>query len=249
MMHLTLRGKTLREQLHTNCDGSLTVLLTTATFTIIFTCGLVCWCSAFSFAQTSIRFGGGVSATSQEVSRGLATQSLTPSTALRFLSDQQYTGYHGAVRFMIPASEQVGITVSATAHRFEQMNISVVDPLRPTVVLGNVRAAQTLVPLSGGIEWRLFRLLLSLYVTGELGYNLAFSTVHDVPAALQGRVSGAETTGRISGNVGIGTDLMLGSVGADVCLRYNHLNLIGRGMSEAEQTFLSLTLAIVLGTK
>jgi len=218
-------------------------------YRIVITIGLFCYCSILGLAQVSVRLGGGVSATSQDVSRGLATQSLTPATALQFLSDQQYTGYHGAVRLMLPASEQVGITVSATAHRFEQMRISVVDPLRPTVVLGDVRATQTFIPVSAGIEWRLLRLLLSLYVTGELGYNLTFSSVSDVPVALQGRVSGAETTGRISGNIGIGTDLMLGSIGADVCLRYNHLNLIGRSTNEAERTFLSLTLAIVLGTK
>jgi hypothetical protein len=213
-----------------------------------------CWIGLVrpSQAQTNVRLGGGVSTTNDNINAVFATtQVTTPSGALQLVSNTQFVGYHLAARLMLPLAENIGFTLGGAYHRFGDMRVDVINPAQPMVTLSTITASQTILPISGGLEFRLLRLLfLSLYLTGDVSYNIFTSQADGIPISISSAgVSVRDSYNRVGGNVGVGVDVMLGGVGVDICARYNHANLIGRTDSEAQQTFLSLTASVVLGAK
>jgi hypothetical protein len=219
---------------------------------VLFVVVCITFTQAASFAQTSVRLGGGISTTYDNVNAVLGTTNITtPSGARQFVSDAQFVGYHAAARLMLPLAENIGFTLGGAYHRFGNVRVNVIDPMQPSVTISSLNVSQTIIPLSGGLEFRLVRLLLlSLYLTGDVSYNIFSSTADPLPVSVSSAgVSVRDNYNRVGGNVGVGVDMMLGSVGVDVCVRYNHANLIGRTSAESPQTFLSLTASLVLGKK
>jgi hypothetical protein len=209
--------------------------------------------SASLRAQTNLRLGGGVALAPSVVSAQslLNLSSLsTPSGVLQLVSDSRLTGWHAAGRLMVGLGDQIGFTVAGAYHRFSDLRVNIVDPAQPSVSLDELSLAQTIVPLSAGLELTLFRFGIGVYVAGDLNFNFISSSAQAIPTNLvNAGLMLRDTYSRVGGNVGLGVDLSLFGVGVDVCARYNHANLIGRNPGEAEQTFFTLTASILLGSK
>ncbi len=200
-----------------------------------------------SLSSQSLRIGGGLSTTYNNVDALLTSSTYTSGgTARQILSDATFTGYHLGLRYMLPLGSGVGFTAAVGWHRFGTVRLNVVDPVKPTIALSNFEASQTMIPVAGGLELTIFRAGIGLYLMGELSYNYFISnTKNGIPTGIELR----DAFSRVGGSAGLGVDMSVGGIGVDVALRYHYANLIGKTSGEPETTFLSLTVALLLGKK
>jgi hypothetical protein len=217
-------------------------LLTTAVLSLCFFLGVG------SLSAQNIGFGLGLSTPDDQLNDVYNRDRLENNSDLYDLfRESTALGFHLQGRVLVDMGESVDFTAGIGIHQFPDSEIIVLGANNDT--LGSFETKQNVIPISAGIEYTLFRKMIGLYVAGEVNYNYFINSVSNeqlsVPLPL-------EETEYFRGGVslGFGIDVATPILTADVGVRYNILNIIGKeAASEEQKSFVSLTAMIYLGQK
>lgn len=166
-----------------------------------------------------------------------------------FVNNGVSSGYHFGAKARIPMSENVIFTGSASWNKFPTSHATLTLPpeIKDTTI--NINISEIIIPISAGIQFYLFRSILSLYGVGELSYNYITSTV-DYPTQVGPiplKLNGTPTDNRVGFGLGAGLDIDVKVVLLNVEAKYNLANLIGQTSGEKSKAYYTLSLGIYFG--
>ncbi len=207
--------------------------------------------SATSSAQTSITIGGGLAIPNDQVNNVYNSLSIADNTSKVWSTLRESTklGYDLNVRLRFPLAESIFFDGGVGFARFPQSTITVADPSNNDTLV-QLLSTQNVVPISAGLDYFLFRSVISPYVSAELQYNYMSSTVDYAAGNGIGvplNLDTAPVDSRVGAAVGAGFMLNLAITSLNVDLRYHMVNLVGKTSDEQSKSYVSLNLGLAWG--
>lgn len=169
------------------------------------------------------------------------------NTLGQLFGDGTKIGIHFSAKARIPLSESVLLQGGIGFNRFTENQLILVDPENHSKVFGTADLYQNIVPISAGINYYLTESFLKIYLTGDLTYNYISYNYGGLSGAMDALALDKESDHRVGYSVGAGFDFnaLLGDANLEV--KYNVANLIGRPEEEDTKAFVTLTLGIYFG--
>ncbi len=161
------------------------------------------------------------------------------------------SGYHLGMSINMGLTENFVFIGGIGLNRFPQSQLTIFYPKGEkfefdTIILKSV---QNIVPVSVGVNWFIFRSVLSPYISGNLEYNYIQNSLEieklDVPIP----ILTSKTDNRIGAGIGVGTDIDLGLLSLNFDVKYHFLNLIGKTDGEPEKKYLTVSFGIIFGSR
>jgi len=176
------------------------------------------------------------------------------SNTYKDLSDNPYNLIYGSsksgwhigvdVRIKLDKDANTFLHGSFAWHRFEAVeNDVVVDQTKKPLF----NTTTSVLPVSVGIDYYLFRSIIGLYVRGDAQFNTISTKVNDVYQAVSTITNMSDASNsRFGAALGGGVELNLLLIKADLEIKYNWINLVGKTVDEKPKNYLSTSVIIYL---
>lgn len=216
-------------------------------FIIIVT--VVCSCTAYLQAQTSLTLSAGLATPNTAINDIYNSNKITGTgNVYDLLLESASIGYNINARLRFPLGKKLFFSGGVGFSRFPQSNILIKDPATDSTLL-TLQSVQNIIPISAGIDLFLFKSIVSPYLGGDLQYNYISNTV-DYPVNVVGvplNLDKAPTDNRVGASVGGGLMIDLAVLSLNVDARYNIANFIGKTAQEKSKEYLTLTVGVSFG--
>ncbi|MGB9702146.1 MAG: outer membrane beta-barrel protein [Candidatus Kapaibacteriota bacterium] len=171
------------------------------------------------------------------------TLQLSQDSIANLISNGMKTGYHLGVKVSMPLNSNFSFIGSVGYNSFPQSEIEVRDPAS-NQLLATLSTSTKVVPVSAGLNFYLFKTVLSPYIAGDLSYNYISTSVESKFMGTTVPISTTPSDSRFGFGFGIGTDISLGLVDLNIEGKYNYTNLIGKTTNEPNKYYFTLILGL-----
>jgi hypothetical protein len=201
--------------------------------------------------QKSSAFGWGLNfglATPNENLSDVYNSELLENGTRQLIGDGLNLGFHLSAKVRIPLSESVLMQGGIGFNRFTENQLVLIDPTYNREY-GTADLYQSIVPISAGINYYLTDSFIDLYLTGDLTYNYMAYNYGGITESYQilSDALDKDSDHRVGYSLGLGFDMNALIGDANLEVKYNVANLIGRPEGEDTKAFVTLTLGIYFG--
>lgn len=209
----------------------------------------------FSFNQIthsqplSFQFSAGLSTPNNEINNVYNSNTIQLENKLADVIRQSARlGYFFSFNVNLPLARNFVFNSGIGLHRFPQTTLNIIFPDQSfdTLILKSV---QNIIPISVGLNWYIFKGILSPYLTGNLAYNYIVNSLDIVRMQTELPISTSKEYNRIGAGLGIGIDFNLEIITLSIEAKYHYLNLIGKTSEEANKSYLDLGISLIFGRR
>jgi len=216
-----------------------------------FMMGLFLITSTDLFSQFDFGITGGFSTPNNNINDVWNTSRLRDTSNIlgNLYRDGTKFGYNLGIKLRFPLSTNLLFIGGLGFHRFPQtdqtFHYQSDNPNAKDTIVTELRATQTLIPISLGLNYYLFRSAIGVYGIGELSYNYILNNVEYSGVPLKASMSPSDN--RVGCGLGLGFDFDLKVIVLNLETKYNIANLIGRSSEENSKSYLSVNVGIFFG--
>lgn len=201
--------------------------------------------NAYSIGGLELTIKGGFTVPNDELGNiyNAETKSIN-GDIVTFNDLETATGYTIGLKAALPISDFLYGYAHAGIHQTgeEEYSLETLDGSQAY----SFTASQFIIPVGVGAEIRFLEAAITdNYITGQLNFNYITSDVEIAAAQLQGDLNESTNDVRMGYGIGVGTDLDLKLIKANVELLYQALNPVLSEDQEDLKTLVSLTVGIV----
>ena len=212
---------------------------------------LLCLITSVSYSQTSITVSAGLATPNDKIKDVYNSERYGNGTNVwdRVL-ESAALGYNIGARLRFPLSNDFQASVGGAFVRFPGSDVVLQDTATHQVY-ATLTSTQNVVPISAGVDYFIFRKLISPYIGAELQYNYISNSV-DYPVSGVGvplNLGKEQIDNRVGAALAVGSMFDLGIVSLNLDIRYHMINLIGATADEKSKQYLWANLGVTFGWK